>query len=273
MKLKKVLIRLVAILGITYIVACGVLYVGQDELIFDPSKLDESYTFRYGQEVEVEVDKGIYLNCLYLQETNSRGVVLYLHGNRGSNRRCLRQAEMLMGNGFDIFMVDYRGFGKSDGEITSQKQLYSDMQKVYDHLRQSYDESEIVIVGYSLGTGMASYLASQNDPRHLFLVAPYISFIDLKDRRFPLIPDFLVKYPLDNRKNLAAVNCPVTIFHGDDDEVIPFDSSQKLAGLNPALIELVRLDDAGHRRSIFHNVFRSGVATVLGSVQQESPRI
>lgn len=257
--MKKVIIGI----GISYIVLCAVLYVAQDYIIFDPVKLDESFRFREGTEVEVPVDGNISLNCLLIPHENAQGVILYLHGNRGSNRRCLRQADMLTGMGYDVFMPDYRGFGKSEGRITSQKQMLKDIQAVYDHLKQSYDESQIVIVGYSLGTGMASYLASENHPRHLFLVAPYLSFWDLKNRKFPLVPDFLIKYPLNNKKYLANARCPVTLFHGTEDEVIPFDSSEQLKALNPSIIELVRMDDTGHRRSIFHQSFRSGVATAL----------
>lgn len=262
---KAFLKKTVYTLVILYVVLCGVLYVIQDQLIFDPSKLSEDHRFRSGEEVEIKVAENVFLNCLLMREPASKGVILYLHGNRGSNRRCLRQAEMLAGNGYDVFMPDYRGYGKSDGRITSQKQLYSDVEKVYEYLKDDYGESRIVLVGYSLGTGMASYLAAHYNPKHLFLVAPFLSFMDLKNRRFPLIPDFLVKYPLNNKKHLAQVRCPVTIFHGERDEVIPFDSSEKLKALNPSVVELIRLDDAGHRRSIFHQMFRSGVATVLNS--------
>ncbi len=257
--LRRILISILAL----YVIACAVLYVAQDQIIFNPDKLPEDYRFRAGEEVEIEVAPNIYLNNVYVREPSSKGVILYLHGNRGSNRRCLRQAEMFMGMGYDLFMPDYRGYGKSDGNIESEKQLLSDVQQVYDYLSARYDESQITIVGYSLGTGMASYLAAHNDPARLCLIAPYTSFIDLKNQWTRLIPDFLVKYPLNNEKYLAKVSCPVQLFHGTEDEVIPYQSSEVLSQLSPA-IQLTTLDQTGHRRAIFHQTVRSTIRRIIG---------
>lgn len=243
-------------------VSCSILYFGQDRIIFNPDQLPEDFRFRDGQELEIEVDKETYLNSLFLPSEHSEGVILYLHGNRGSNRRCLRQADMLRGNNYDILMPDYRGYGKSDGEISSEDQLLSDVQKVYDYLLTRYDESKIVIVGYSLGTGMASYLAANNKPARLLLVAPYLSFYNLKDQWIRIIPDFLVKYPLNNQKYLKDVTCPITLFHGTLDEVIPYESSVTLARINPSA-KLISLDGTNHRGSIFSDLFRQTLSQIL----------
>jgi pimeloyl-ACP methyl ester carboxylesterase len=245
-----------------YLLACGILYLGQDRIIFNPDQLPEDFRFRDGEEIEIKVDEGVYLNSIFLPSEQSKGVILYLHGNRGSNRRCLRQADGLRGNNYDILMPDYRGYGKSDGQIKSEKQLLNDVQKVYDYLSTRYDESKIVIVGYSLGTGMASYLAAQNNPSRLVLIAPYLSFYNLKDQWVRVIPDFLVKYPLNNQKYLKDVTCPITLFHGTSDEVIPYESSVTLAQLNPAA-KLIPLDGTSHRGSIFSGLFRQTLSQML----------
>lgn len=242
---------------------CIGLYTQQDKIFFNPQKLSENHTFRAGEEVEIPVSDGISLNCVWMKEPNSKGVILYLHGNRGSNRRCIRQAQNMSGNQYDIFMPDYRGYGKSEGEIYSEQQLYNDVQKVYDFLKQQYAENQIVLAGYSLGSGMASWLAANNHPKQLFLIAPYISFIDLKDRYTYFLPNFLVKYPLNNKAHLASVRCPVTLFHGTDDELIPFDSSEELQQVNPNQIQLVPLEDVGHKRVIFDERFRATVHELL----------
>ena len=246
-----------------YVLGCICLYLAQENIIFLPDKLPDNYSFRQGLEVEVTVAEDISLNCLLIKDSNPSGVILYLHGNKGSNARCLRQAERLMGLGYDIFMPDYRGFGKSDGSIRSERQLLSDAQIVYDYVKSKYDESSIVVVGYSLGTGIASYLAAHNDPQQVILNSPFVSFIDLKDRRIPFVPDFLVKYPLDNAKHLKNINEKVTLFHGTDDELIPYDSSQKLVQIDPQKIKLIPLENSGHRRAIFHQTFSSGVSRLL----------
>ncbi len=248
---------------ILYTIGCIALYFAQDKLLFNPSPLAEDFVYWNGEEVEVPTSDGITLNSVWIRNNGSKGVILYLHGNRGSNRRCLRQAEMFEGLGYDIFMPDYRGYGKTEGSITSEKQLYSDVQSVYDFLKTKYNESEIAIAGYSLGTGMASHLAAENNPGRLILLAPYVSFIDMKNRRFPIVPNFLIKYPLSNRKHLKKVRCPVILFHGTNDEIIPFDSSVELQKINPSQIQLVKLQGTGHRGTIFHNSLRKVLSTFL----------
>jgi esterase/lipase len=242
---------------------CIGLYIAQDRFLFLPDKLSEQHRFRMGEEVEIQVDGDIYLNAIHIKTPNPKGVILYLHGNKGSNRRCLRQATTLSGNDYDIFMPDYRGYGKSDGTIFSEKQLYNDVQKVYNYLKEKFDESEIVVVGYSLGTGMASYLAAHNNPKQLVLNSPFISICDLKDRKFPIVPDLLVKYHLNNEKNLQDVTVPTAIFHGTNDELIPYDSSEKLQRINTSLFHLYPLTNSGHRHAIFSEVFSTTVSEIL----------
>jgi pimeloyl-ACP methyl ester carboxylesterase len=254
--------RLAVLFFFLYAICCGLLYASQERIIFHPDKLSEDYVFDEGEEVELPVADGISLNCLWMKEPESRGVILYLHGNRGSNRRCSHQAETMSGFGYDIFMPDYRGFGKSDGEIESEAQLCADAQQAYDFLKKQYPEDRIVVAGYSIGTGMASYLAAHNRPQQLLLLAPYTSVVDLKNGMAPFLPDFLLKYPLRNIANLRQVTAPVTLFHGTFDEVIPFESSEKLQALNPARFRLVDLPE-GHRGVIFSPVFRQTVGELL----------
>ncbi|MCF8246289.1 MAG: lysophospholipase [Saprospiraceae bacterium] len=253
---------IVIVLFSLYALVCGGLYFAQERLIFHPDKLNEDYAFREGEEVELPVAKGISLNCLWMKEPASRGVILYLHGNKGSNRRCYHQAQSMAGNSYDIFMPDYRGFGKSDGEIDSEKQLFSDVQAAYDFLKKHYREDQIVVVGYSIGSGMASYLAANNHPQQLVLLAPYTSVVDLKNGMAPFLPDFLLKYPLRNYAFLQNVKFPVTLFHGEFDKVIPFSSSEKLQAINPNLFRLVKLSE-GHRGVIFSPVFKETVRNLL----------
>lgn len=242
---------------VIYILLCIGLWFAQEQLIFHPQKLPEDYIFSIENEVEIEVAKDVYLNALWMRAKNPKGVILYLHGNRGSNRRCQRQAQNMANNDYDILMVDYRGYGKSDGGIYSEDQLYADVQKVYDYLKAYYREDQIIITGYSLGSGMASYLAANNNPQQLVLVAPYLNFYELKRKYIPIyIPSFFVKYPLDNNSHLAKVKCPVTIFHGTNDRVIPYEHGATLANNYQDIVNLVTLKQESHRGAIFNGLFR-----------------
>lgn len=248
--------RLALLLLTLYGLACGVLFFQQEQMIFQATKLPSDFSFWTGEEIFIPLADEVRLHALWLRQDKPRGVILYWHGNRGSNRRCLRQAEKLYGLGYDVFMPDYRGYGKSGGNISSQKQLFADAQTTYDWLLQHYSEDRLVLLGYSLGSGIATQLAKENQPQQLFLVAPYRSMIAMKNLILPVAPSFLMKYPLRNDKNLPKINCPITLFHGTNDELIPFAHSQYLHTLQPQLSELVPLNGIGHRGAIFSQQVR-----------------
>lgn len=261
MKWIKGFLKFVAFL---YLLGCVAVYFYQERLIFLPSQLPDNHKFRAGEEVYIPVEDDIDLHALWLKEPRrSRGVILFWHGNRGSNHWCLRQADQLVGLGYDVFMPDYRGYGKSDGEPESDQQMYDDAQEVYDWLKQHYSEDKIVLVGYSLGTAVASHLAQANAPQQLVLVAPYQSMIAMKNLFLPIAPTLLLKYGLRNDRHLSSYTGMTTIFHGMRDELIPFSQSETLAALKPSGIDLVALRNAGHRGVMFSGQLRKGVRELL----------
>lgn len=255
------------IIGITlvslYVLTCFVMYFAQDRMLFEPHPLPEDYDFQTGQEVEIEVEDNIFLNAIWIKEAPSKGVILYLHGKRGSIRRCLRQIRGMQGNGYDIFMPDYRGFGKSDGQITSEKELQRDAQKVYNFLKEHYREDQIIVLGYSLGAAMATPLAANNNPQRAVLVSPFLSIIDLKNRWAPVFPDFLIKYPLRNSYWMPKIKMPVTVFHGTEDELIPFEAAEEIQTLNRQLTTLIPLEGVSHRGALFSDQFQQNLKKII----------
>lgn len=246
-----------------YLLACTLLYFNQEQLIFHPRQLPDNYAFRAGQEVFIPVDDDVDLHALWLKEPRSKGVILFWHGNVGSNRRCLRQADQLTGLGYDIFMPDYRGYGKSDDEMRNEYQMYDDAQAVYDWLKQHYREDQIVVLGYSLGTGVSTFLAQENNPERLVLVAPYQSMVAMKNLILPVAPSLLLKYPLRNDEQLPNASCPVLIFHGTGDELIPPQHSEYLQSLVPDRSELYLLPGVSHRGAIFSSTLRAELTRAL----------
>lgn len=203
----------------------------QERMLFYPDILSKEYTFPFNQtyqEYSIKVDKNTSLNGLLFTKEKSKGLIFYLHGNAGSNASWGSIADVYLKNNYDFFILDYRGYGKSEGAIKNEKQLYDDIQIVYDSLKLLYDENNIVIIGYSIGTGPATKLASDNDPKILILKAPYYNMTDLAHQYVKIIPSFLIKYKLRTDKYITQVKCPVVIFHGNHDEVIYVGSSHKL---------------------------------------------
>ena len=203
----------------------------QEKMLFYPVTLPLNYKFKFKsefQELFFKVDDKTNLNGLLFRADSSKGLVFYLHGNAGSVDSWGNIADVYLKNNYDFFVLDYRGYGKSQGIITTEKQLYSDIQIVYDSLKTIYKEKDIVIVGYSIGTGLAAKLASTNNSKLLILKAPYYNMIDLAHKYIKIMPSFLIKYKLKTNEYITKVKCPIIIFHGNQDEVIYEGSSEKL---------------------------------------------
>lgn len=232
-----------------YVAICGLIYFFQEKLIFFPEKLDEDFKFRFYQnfeEISIKTPDNVLLNGLLFKADSSKGVIFYLHGNAGSLNSWGEVAPTYTGLEYDVFMVDYRGYGKSEGKIYSEKQMYQDTQTAYNKLKTIYDESKIIILGYSIGTGPATKIASANHPKLLILQAPFYSLTDMMKHYYPIIPTFLLKYKFETNKFIKECTMPVVIFHGDCDEVIYYNSSIKLKKLIKETDTLITLHGEGH---------------------------
>ena len=228
---------------------CILLYFVQEKLIFFPEKLAVTYKFKFDQDFEelyFKTTDNTVLNGILFKADSSRGLIFYLHGNAGSLAAWGQIAKTYTDLQYDLFMLDYRGYGKSEGRISNEKQFYEDVQLVYDSLKNRYNEKDIVILGYSIGTGAAAKLASANHPWLLILQAPYFSLTDMMNQHFRFIPSFILKYKFETNTFLSACKMPVVIFHGDRDEVIYYGSSLKLKKLFKPTDSLITLNGQGH---------------------------
>ncbi len=163
----------------------------QEKLIFFPDKypIDHVYSFTPKfKEYSFKVDKNVNLNGVLFEADSTKGLVFYLHENGGSIDSWGQIADVYLKNNYDFFILDYRGYGKSQGKIRRDKQIYSDIQIIYDSLKTKYAENKIVIIGYSIGTCPATQLASTNNPKSLILKAPYYSLTDLVKSMYKIVP-------------------------------------------------------------------------------------
>jgi uncharacterized protein len=232
--MKEAVFKFIKILIIIYISICGLLYFLQEKLIFFPEKLTNEYRFEFVQnfeEFDIRTHDNVVLNGILFKADSSKGLIFYLHGNAGSLRSWGQLADNYTKLHYDLFILDYRGFGKSGGSISSQKQLFNDIQIAYDSLRTRYKESRIIILGYSIGSGLAAKLGSANNPKMVILQAPYYSLKDLMKHNYRIVPAFLLKYKIETNKFIPECKMPLVIFHGDLDEVIYYGSSLKLKKL------------------------------------------
>ncbi len=234
---------------ILYIATNLIFYFFQHFFFFRPEILHKDFTYQYAFEFEektFEMEDGGVINSIYFKVPNSRGVIYYLKGNSRSIKGWGKFAKDFVGNGYDFFMMDYRGFGKSRGKRTEQK-LYSDAQMLYKWLSRQYPEKQIVVYGRSMGSGIAARIASWNDPKMLILDSPYYSFLHQIKRFGPfLLLKYLLRYQIRTDQFLKYIQCPVFLIHGTKDRLIPYRHSMKLKEINPKLIQLMPIEDGRH---------------------------
>ncbi|CAG1000722.1 hypothetical protein BURK1_02833 [Burkholderiales bacterium] len=224
------------------------LYVGQERLIFPSTPLPADHRFRFDEpfeEMRVPVE-GASLDALLFRQPAPRGLVFFLHGNRGNLQTWTTGLDFYRHVNYDLFIFDYRGYGRSGGTIESEAQLVADVRAAWNAIAPRYRGKPIVIYGRSLGSGLAARLARDVVPSLLVLVSPYASLVEAGLRRYPFVPSWLVKYPLRTDEILPEVTSPVLILHGSDDRLIPPGDSERLKALVRSPSELLMIDGAGH---------------------------
>ncbi|HSI70058.1 MAG TPA: alpha/beta fold hydrolase [Gillisia sp.] len=265
--MKSLMVFLSVIIGF-YLLICTLAYFFQEQMIFFPQTLSRDFKFGFSGNFEerfVEMDDGKQLHALLFKAENSKGVVFYLHGNAGSLEGWGGVSRTFTNIGYDLFIPDYRGYGKSEGRIKSEAQLHRDMQLLYDHLKEEYREKEIIVLGHSIGSGLAARLAAKNKPKLLILQAPFYSVPDIKNNTTPLqiLPSFLLRYKLKTGKYVKETKVPVAVLHGDEDEIIYYGSSLKLQREFKPGDTLVTLKGFGHNNFLGTHRYDEEIERVL----------
>lgn len=266
--MQKLLKCVLAVIIFLYFIVCLVLYFYQEKVIFFPEKLALDYQFTFRQpfeEITIKTSDNQHLHGLLFKVNTPKGLIFYLHGNAGSLASWGEVAKVYTNLGYDVFLLDYRGYGKSEGKIINQNQLFKDNQFAYNQLKQHYRESDITIIGYSVGSGFAAKLACSNHPKRLILQAPYYSMTDMMARQLPIIPTFLLKYKLTTNEYLKQCNMPVIIFHGNQDEVIYYGSSLKLQQTFKPEDKLIILTGQSHNGMTENRDYQRIVAQILAN--------
>ncbi|HVK49839.1 MAG TPA: alpha/beta fold hydrolase [Pseudobacter sp.] len=238
-------------------------YFIQEKLIFKPETLPADFQFKYDvpfRELFFDIAPGVRINGLHFYRKDSKGLILYFHGNTRSIKGWAKYARDFYRYDYDVVMVDYRGFGKSTGK-RSEKEMLSDMQFVYDTLKKQCTEDYLILYGRSIGSGFATKIASDNNPRYLILDSPYYSFKKVIQRFLPILPvRFVLRYHLRTDLWIRKVKCHTYIIHGTRDLLIPIRHSVQLQELNPGGITLIRIHGGGHNNLTvfpeYHNFIR-----------------
>lgn len=248
--MKKWLKQFFLIGSIGYVLLCVLMFFGQEHMLFHPWELERNHVYEFSstnfEEHFIKANDGEELNAVVFKVDSgeSKGVVIFHHGNTGNIQACGHHYKEFINRGYDCVIWDYRSYGKTPGPLNEDK-FYSDALEIYDWVKSSYAEKDITLFGQSLGTGFATYTAANRNPKQLILEAPYYSIQDLGTSKYPMFPAFIVRYPLRTDLHMGNVSCPVTMFHGTNDQTIYWESSQKLKKLNENAI-FIKIKGATH---------------------------
>lgn len=248
---------------IGYVLLMVIAYFIQEKFIFKPEKLAADFEFKYDapfKEVSFNPEPGVTISGIHFNVKKPHGLIIYFHGNTRSIKGWGKYARDFFRFGYDVLLVDYRGFGKSIGK-RSEVAMLRDMQFVYDQLCLQFPEDHILVYGRSMGSGFASKLAADNHPRYLILDAPYYSFRKVVERFLPFLPiRFVLRFHLRTDQWIKEVKCHTYIIHGTKDWLIPIRHSERLQAINPRRITLIRIHGGGHNNlptyPEYHNFIR-----------------
>lgn len=220
------------ILIAVYIAICVFYYIFQERFIFVPwGKMRSDSPILLGSEFTEYFLEGAYegrIHAIHIKVRNPRGCILYFHGNTGGIQRWGAIAEELTSFGFDIFLPDYRGYGKSRG-LRTEETLYSDALLCYKKVLELYPDNQICLYGRSLGTAMASWLSAHTSSGAIVLETPFNNMIEVANRHSKIIPvKLFLKFTFRNDLHLTRAKSPILIAHGTKDSIVQYKSGLRL---------------------------------------------
>lgn len=244
------------------------LYYLQEKFIFHPKKLNSNYTYKFDgrfEEINVPLSATDTMNLVkfYPTDSISKGIVIYYHGNKEGIEHYADYTKIFTKLGYEVWMEDYPGFGKSTGELT-EKKLYDQALQVRKMASVKFTPNQIIIFGKSLGTGIAAYVASNTNAKMLILETPYFSIPSLFSTYACIYPtNAMAKYKIPTYQFLKDVKCPVTIFHGTNDWVIPYRNAKKLTAVIKPTDTFITITGATHNNLNKSNTFLNTITNLL----------
>src|SRR5690554_2043271 len=242
-------------LGLLYLALCAAAWSYQSRLIFPGAKAGSAHYQTYAeQQIQLQRD-GVKLEGWAVTNpeisADEDTVLIYYGGNGEDVVTMLPKLEKF--GAASIYAFNYRGYGNSEGRAT-QESLFEDALAIHDYVSAQHSHhARIVIVGRSLGTAVAGYLATQRDIHGLILLTPLRSAIANGQRMLPFLPvKYLISHPFDLTSMAKDFTCPVLVLIAEADTVIPPNDSQQTYYAITSPKHLVKLPGVGHG-NVFDN--------------------
>ncbi|MBN1496171.1 MAG: alpha/beta hydrolase [Spirochaetes bacterium] len=206
------------------------------EIVAVPS--DEGFTY---EDVYFRASDGVRLNGWWVPAGKGRGAVLFCHGNGGNISFLIQTVGIYKSMGLDVFLFDYRGYGRSEG-VPTEEGTCRDVEAAWYYLTgvRKIEAGKIVVIGRSLGGAMAAWLCAARTPRALVLESTFTRAADVANFHYPLAPGMLLfGDTYDTAALLARVRCPVLVIHSPEDEIVPYELGEKLFRIAPEPKEML----------------------------------
>lgn len=237
--IRRELITIILIAAVIYLAICVYMYINQRAFIYFPQP-----GVLYTSEKPVEIRSGEITLRGWVVNEGSDEAVIYFGGNGERPEANIPDFKHIFDNQ-TVYLINYRGYGESDGSPTEEG-LYEDALAIYDHVSQNHPK--ITVIGRSLGTGVATYLASQRGVDRLVLIEPFDSVVNVARAAYPVLPvKFLIKDRYDSAGRAGSITAGTLIIMAERDEIIPGWSTENLISeFDQNILEVVVIKDATH---------------------------
>lgn len=218
-----------ATFAVAYVTLAAILFVVQGALIYPAPRAIGPTTGGF-EEVSYQTSDDLELSAGYRAAEPGFPTIVYFHGNGADWVSSVVATDRLVPHGYGVLAAEYRGYRGNPGR-PSEAGLYRDGRAAIAFLaRQGIGENELVVIGNSIGSGVAVQMASEFRPAALVLISPFASLRQLVDEKFRWLPtNLLLRDRYENGVKLGKVDAPVLILHGDADTLIPYRHAELLA--------------------------------------------
>ncbi|MDZ7683133.1 MAG: alpha/beta hydrolase [Fodinibius sp.] len=224
-----ILITLVA----GYLLIVLLMYLMQSSMVYHPQKQLTATPAAAGlqyEDITFETEDEVQLHGWYVPADSAEITVCYFHGNAGNISGRLETLQLLNQLGLNVFIFDYRGYGRSEGSATEQG-TYSDAEAAWAYLQQERGlaDSEIIIMGRSLGGSIAAWLAARKSAGAVVIESTFTSAVDLGADLYPWLPvRQIMNFEYNTLAHIKEIDSPLFMAHSRDDRVVPYHHGQAL---------------------------------------------
>ena len=214
------------------------------------------YNIDNAEEIFLMTKDIIRIQAWLKKPKDNNEMVILFPGNAGNLENRVDKLKQLDKMGYGFIIPSWRGFGKSEGN-PNKEGLLLDAEATIDYVKdQGYDLSNVIMVGESLGTGIATEMAVKYKFKGLFLITPYTSIADRAGEIYPFLPTkYLTKDNFQVEANIASINQPLFIIHGTKDLVIPFQHSNRIFEQAKMPKKIIIYPDIGHNNYDVKEIF------------------